>query len=156
MDNLKQDAVQAYKTLCAMLDSINWKYTKDDQELYIQATAKGDDLAIPLKISIDKDRQLVKLFSELFDVEEDKKVEIAQAICAVNYRLVNGCFDFGMKEGDISFRLCAPYHESVISEEYMKYILMCSCGTIDDYNDKLLALSKGHFTLEQFLQAISK
>lgn len=145
-------AQKNYATLCTMLDGNDWHYKKDDAKLKIECGAQGDDLPMDISIRIDSDWQLVVLLSHLpFVVSEDKRLDIAVATSVINYKLVDGSFDFDIEDGHMFFRMTSSYRESELAKEVFFYMLMCSCQTIDEYNDKLLMLAKNMLSLEDFI-----
>lgn len=147
------NAKNTFATLCSMLDNNKWKYDKDEEKLCIDCGAQGEDLPIPINIRIDAERQLILLLSHIpFSVNEDKRMETAVAVSIVNDRLVDGNFDYDITEGNLYFRMTSSFIDSEISEEAFKYMLYCSCMTIDEYNDKFLMLSKGLLPLDSFLK----
>jgi hypothetical protein len=87
-----------------------------------------------------------------FNMPEDKRIDGALAICAANFGLIDGSFDYDLSDGQIVFRLTSSYRESLLSEELFKYMVMVSAGTIDKYNDRLFMLAKDMITLEKFLE----
>ena len=146
-------AKNTFATLCRMLDNNEWKYEKDEEKLCIDCGAQGKDLPMPINIRIDAERQLILLISHIpFSVDEEKRMETAIAVSIVNDRLVDGNFDYDITEGDLYFRMTNSFIDSEISEEAFKYMLYCSCMTIDEYNDKFLMLSKGLLPLDSFLK----
>ena len=146
-------AKNTFATLCSMLDNNEWKYEKDEENLCIDCGAQGEDLPIPIKIRIDAERQIILLLSLIpFSVNEDKRMETAVAVSIVNNLLVDGSFDYDITTGDLYFRMTNSFIDSDISEEAFKYMLYCSCMTIDEYNDKFLMLSKGLLPLDSFLK----
>ena len=148
----KNQAAKNYQTLCNALDDHDWHYEKDDEQLTIECKAQGDDLPMDIVIKIDPDRQLVMLLSHLpFVVSEEKRLDVAVATSVINYRLVDGSFDFDIGDGHMFFRMTSSYIESDLDKEVFVYMLMCSCHTIDDYNDKLLLLAKNLVSLEDFI-----
>lgn len=157
MDELKlQNAQAAYAILCESMDALEWSYSKKD-DLVIECGAKGEDLPMDLIIRCDVDLQLLQLFSHLpFAIEEDKRLDVAVAISVINNLLVDGCFDYDISNGDIFFRMTNSFMDTKPGFETIKYFIFCSCATIDSYNDKLLMMSKGILSLEQFLQSEMK
>lgn len=150
-ENQINQAEIAFDTLCETLNEMGWTYGKEDR-FTIETGAAGDDIPMILKITIDPDRQLISLLSPFeFTVPEEKRIEVAAAICAINYMLVDGNFDYNVGNGRIIFRITSSIINSLVSKEVFKYLILVSCKTIDDYNDKLLLLSKGEITLESFL-----
>ena len=78
-------AKKVYDTLCATLDSMGWTYTKGNDDFSIKSVTRGDDLPIDFYIAADAERYTLMFISNLpFVVPEDKRMEIALAICMMN------------------------------------------------------------------------
>lgn len=143
----------AFDTLCEMLDSHEWNYNRDDDNLIVKCGANGEDLPIDIRIKVDADRQLVSLYSSLpFNVPEDDRVMAAVAVSAANFSMVDGSFDYNLANGSILFRLTSSIRESIVSKELFEYMLFVSCSTVDNYNDKFLMLIKHAISLEEFIK----
>lgn len=146
-----------FETLCQALDAIQWRYQKNEEKLVIACGVSSEDLPIDLVVQVDKDRCAAILLSKMaFAIREDRRLDMAVAIAAVNNRLVHGCFDYSLTEGRIFFRLTNSFIDSVLSKEVFIYMLACATSTVDDYNDKLMMLGKGLITLEQFLELLEQ
>lgn len=157
MDEQKklEQAKATYATLCQALDAHKWRYKKHEEDLVIECGAQGDDLPIELNIRVDADRMLVLLLSHMpFVINEDKRLDVAIAVSAINNVLVDGCFDYSVASGRMFFRMTNSYIESKIGEDVFAYMVFCACKTIDDYNDKFLMLAKGLMSVEQFVSSI--
>lgn len=145
-------AQKTYETLCATLDSHDWHYKKNEKHLSIECGAQGEDLPIEIKIRVDPSRQLIVLLSHLpFIIPEDKRLDVALATSLVNNHLVDGSFDYDITDGQMFFRMTNSFIESEIGNELFTYMLMVSCHTIDDYNDKFFMLGKGAISMEDFM-----
>lgn len=145
-------AQKVYETLCATLDSHGWKYKKDEERLRIECGAQGEDLPMEISINVDSDRQLILLISHLpFVISEEKRLDVAIATSIINNKLVDGSFDYDITDGHMFFRMTSSFIESEIGNELFTYMLMCSCHTIDEYNDKFLMLGKGMISIENFI-----
>ena len=141
-----------YGTLCSTLDSHEWHYKKDEEKLSIDCGAQGEDLPMEITIKVDAERQLIMLLSHLpFVISEDKRLDVAIAVSAVNNKLVDGSFDYDIADGHMFFRMTSSFIESEIGNELFTYMLMVSCHTIDEYNDKFLMLGKGMMSIEDFI-----
>lgn len=152
-----QQARATFATLCRALESNDWHYTKDEEKLKIECGARGEDLPMELTILVDAERQIVRLLSHIpFQIKEDKRLEVAVAVSAINNKLVDGCFDYDIRSGDIYFRATNSFMDSSLSEEVLTYMLYFSCNVIDEFNDKLLMLAKGMLTIEQFYASLTK
>lgn len=153
-DTKQMQAQRVYKSIINMLDERDWKYERHDEDLLIKSGIKGEDLPIEFILFVDADRELIRLLSKLpFSIPDDKKVDTAVAVCAANNCMINGCFDYDMDDGDITFRLVSSYKSgSVLSDDLLEYMILVSASTIDKYNDKFFMLAKGMLTAEQFLK----
>ncbi len=150
-----QLAKNTFATLCKMLDKDDWSYDKIEDEFMIKSGARGEDLPIDFRLFLDAERSVAVLYSTLpFRIAEEKRTEAAIAICAINDSLLSGCFDFDYDTGAIVFRMTNTFRESLLSEQAFHFMLHVSLSTVDDYNDKLLMLSKGMITLEQLKKDI--
>ena len=49
------------------------------------------------------------------------------------------------------FRMTTSFIDSEIGHELFLYLVGCSLGTIDEYNDKFLMISKGLLKIENFI-----
>lgn len=148
-----REAKKVFDSLVKMLDDRDWKYEKHEDELLIRSGIKGDDLPIEFLMVIKPKNQLVQFLSKLpFAFPDDKRVDGAIAICAANYGLIDGSFDYDITDGEIIFRLNSSYRESVLGPDLFEYMIMVSASTIDNYNDKFFMLSKGMITIQQFLE----
>ena len=147
-----QRATRTYNTLCASLDRRGWVYDRDDSKLTVKSGARGDDLPMDLLFSVDTERQLVQMFSPIsFTVNEDKRIDFAVAVTAINSSIVDGCFDYNITNGMLMFRITSSFIGSELSEDVFSYMLYCICSTVDEYNDKLLMLAKGELSFSDFL-----
>ena len=148
-----QKAKEVFDTVVNMFDTRNLNYDKHEEKLLIKSGFTGEDLPIEFIVVIKPDQEVVQVLSRLpLSMPEDKRIDGAIAVCAANYGIVDGCFDYDLNDGEITFRLTSSYRESTLGEELFEYMIMCAAGTIDDYNDKFFMLSKGMMTLQQFLE----
>ncbi len=150
-------AKETYTTLCKMLDNKGWHYQKDEDEFIISGGVKGDDFPIDFIMRVNPRNEVVSFISWLpFKIEESKRIDMALAICAVNYLLSDGSFDYDISDGTVLFRLTSSYRESTLSEDLFEYMLMVSANTVDEYNDKFFMISKGVLPVQQFIEEENK
>ena len=149
----KQQAKTVYETLCATLDNRNWRYKKHEDDLVVSFGVNGDDIPIDYVIKVDVERQLLRVISFLpFKIGEDKRVDGAVAICVINNGMVDGGFEYDLTDGSVTFKMTASFRESRIGEGLVAYMIDCTSYTVDRYNDKLLAVSKGMITVADLLK----
>jgi len=143
---------QVYQTLCEALDNRNWDYDKDDENLLVYFGVSGDSMAIRVIITIDTERQLIRLTAcPPFKMSEEKRLEGAIAACFVSYGMADGSFDYNFYDGTIAFRMTQTFRDSQIGEEFFQYMISCACVMVDRYSDKFLALDKGAITIADFI-----
>lgn len=151
-----EQAKTVFADICRFLENNQWHYKKDEERLTIECGARGEDLPIDLNIQVDADRLLVMIMSHIpFVINEDKRLEVALGICAINNILVDGCFDYDVNSGSMFFRMTNSFVDSKLGNEAYHYLIICACQTIDEYNDKLLMLAKGMLSVEQFLKTVA-
>ncbi len=151
----KKRAEATYRALCAMLDENDWHYEKNEEKLSILCSAKGDDLSIPIRMAVDVERQFVMLTSPMpFEIPEDRRASVAVAVALANHGLIDGSFDYDFLTGNLLFRLTSSFVESIVDRELLEYMLYVSCNTIDEYNDKFLAVSETDMSFDEIVKFI--
>ena len=141
---------KVFDTICAAMRNLQYPFGAVS-EFEINFTVSGKDIPMRFSMEVVAEKQIVVLYSPLpFTVESDKVKELAIALSSINYRLADGSFDYDIPSGAISFRMTANYLDSEIGAELLDYMIRCSVMTVDRYNDKLLMLSRGLISLEEF------
>ena len=148
-----QKANEVFGILIKMLDNRGWKYEKHEDKLLIKSGVKGDDLPVEFIVIVKPRNEVVQFISAMpFNMPEDKRVDGALAICAANYGIVDGSFDYDLRDGKILFRMTSSYRESTLSEDLFEYMIMVAASTVDNYNDKFFMIAMGMMTVEQFIE----
>ncbi|MBR6825646.1 MAG: hypothetical protein IKM59_03765 [Oscillospiraceae bacterium] len=151
--NKLERAKQVYATLCQAIDERKWTYTKEEEKLLVHFSVRGDDLPMHFLLVVDADRQLVRLMSPLpFKMCEEKRIEGAIATCVASYKMVEGNFDYDLSDGEIVFRTTASFRDSVIGTGLFQYMISLSCAMVDKYNDLFLAIDKGIYSIQDFIE----
>lgn len=150
--NMKK-AQEVYATIIRMLDTRDWKYSKHEEDLLIKSGLRGEDLPVEFILVVNPRNQVVQFISRLpFDIPEDKRVDGAIAVCTANYGLIDGSFDYDLRDGEIRYRLTCSYRDSQLSEDLFEYMIMAAASTVDNYNDRFFMLAKGRMTVQQFIE----
>ena len=145
-------AKDLYDRMCKYLEEKGWKFKKEEDDLIIHFMISGDDIPMIMILKIDSDRELVRLTSPLpFSFDEDKRIDGAVATCYVSNKLADGSFDYDISDGSVAFRITASFANSDIGMDLIKYMIGCSSLTVDEYNDKFLALTKGLISITDFI-----
>ena len=146
-------AQRVFATLCAAFDANGWSYQKDEEKLQIECGFHGDDLPMEFTVVVDADRQLVALLSRLpYNIDEEKRLDLAIAVSVVNNLLVDGSFDFNVETGRLYYRMTSSFIDSEIGAEVFDYMLIVSNKTVDEYNDQFLMIAKGMVSVEDFIK----
>lgn len=153
----QSEAKVVYGTLCSALTNRKWTYNKEDENLIVRTSAVGDDLSMQLYIKVDANRSVMFLKSKMpFPVPQERIHDIMQAITIANWAMLNGMFEMDMNDGYVGFKVVVPFMESMLSEKLCNYMIDMSCRMIDIFNDKLLAVSEGKMSLDEFYQITQK
>ena len=148
-------AKEVYETLCAALESRNWHYKREDELKLVHFSVHGDDLPMKILMVVDEERMLVRVMSGMpFTMKEEKRIEGAIMTCAATSKLANGCFDYDITKGTITFRITASYRETMIGEGLFSYLIDCTTTTVDQFNDLFFAVNEGMISLQDFLKKI--
>jgi hypothetical protein len=146
-----------FQSLCKMLDKRDWKYNKHEDELVVTCSVKGDDFNIDLIIRIIAENEIVSVVSFMpFEIPEDKRVDMALAVCAANYGIIDGSFDYNIVNGSLFFRMTSSFKDTVLSEELLAYMVFVSSITVDKYNDKFFMIAKGMLSVDDFIKSEHK
>lgn len=152
-DEKQAKAKKIYSTMVSALKKQEWHFEEHEEDLTIVSSYVGDDIPISFFIEIDADREVIRFIAPIsFNIAEDKRVDAAIAVCVANYGLVNGSFDYDLKDGEIRFRMTTSYVGCEVGEEFFMAMMATALMTTDRYNDKFLMLSKGVITIQQFIE----
>ncbi|MBR4035985.1 MAG: hypothetical protein IKJ05_04545 [Oscillospiraceae bacterium] len=146
-----------YDNVCHALDKIGLPYNKFEQDLAVTSSVYGEDMLIDFIMAVDNENNLVKFLSRLpFIVTEEKRFDMAIAICTINNKLADGCFDYNIASGDIIFRLSYCFKDSVLNVNVFEQMFYTGIRTVDHYNIKLFNFSEGNIELADFIRDLSK
>ena len=148
-----EKGIQVYQMFKKHLEENDFKFEAHDDDLVLTMTVHGEDLPQLTIIRVLDDRDVLQILSPIpSHIPEDKRVDAAVAVSVANYGMVNGSFDFDMRDGEIRFRIAQGYEGMELSEEFIRYILSVAFFVTDKYNDRFFMLGKGMISLEQFIE----
>ena len=154
-EKMPGQAMTVFKDLCKRLDELNWSYEKDEEGMKIDCMAQGRDLPMEIRIRIYAEQQIVALYSRMpYIVPDKRRKDLAIAISQANCSVDDGNFEIDFSNGKILFRLAASYRESSIGKELFKYLIDSITYTVDEYNDKFLAVLEKDMSVEKILKYI--
>jgi hypothetical protein len=152
------EAKAVFDSLVQHLNDINLKFeAKELEERYmIKFNMGGDDIPMRFFIYVNPVHQIITLHSpQPVTFPADKIDEACKALCAINYRLSDGDFQIDIRDGEVLFNMSNCYAGSLISTEVFNYMLGMSINIVDEFNDKLLLLSKGLIDLDTLMASLN-
>lgn len=146
-----------YRTLLYAVKKKGWTCKNDDNNLSINYGVNGDNLHMDFDVSIDAERQLVRLVSKL-PLKFDIKQIVAGAIttCLANYKLSDGSFDLDTTCGNVMYRMTTSYRDCYLSAEALIYLMDYSAWAIDKFYAPLQAVANGKMDAVQFYEKFMK
>jgi hypothetical protein len=147
-------AKKIYKSLIRMMDANEWKYQKYDETLSVSHALKLNNNCYKFVIGVWPREQLVHIlvampFELPNEMPEERKRELAYALCKINSILDYGFFTYRIEENDISFRTTTCYCKSDIAAKIYGFMLGLSIKTADQFANKLAMLANGEITSDQ-------
>ena len=155
--NLKQKklAKNVFKAFCELLDEKGVKYTKNKDQLAVNCILQGDDLPVAVNAVVNEREMIVLALSQLpFTVPKERRDVIAVAVSEINAYLLDGHFDFDYHTGNINFRIFLSFANSIIDKQAFEYLIATIFDVVDEYNDKLLFISKSETGIEDALKCL--
>lgn len=155
--NKLEPAKRTFETLCQALDSRQWKYRRNDEELSVEYIVNGEDMPMRFFFVINAEYSLVRLLSPMpLTVKESKRLDVAVAVSMINNRLLYGSFNFDVTDGELRFRLCNSFRDSVLGTDVFLHMIAVGNIVVERYNDKLFMLATGVISLEKFIELFNE
>ena len=156
-----EKAREVFNTLHGFLDHVDFTFTivdddpEDDGKMVLRFTMNGDDLPMEFIFIVDADKELISVYSPMsFKVPDDKRMDMALAICVGSRGLPDGSFDYNIMKGTIAFRQTVSIRgDGEIGEALFYYLLKMGGDIVDRYNDRFFAIAKGMMSVEDFIAA---
>lgn len=135
---------------------LNFEEKELEDRFMIKFNMSGDDIPMRFFIYVNPAHQILTIHSPMPVTFSAEKIdEACKAICAINYRLVDGDFQIDIRDGEVLFNMSNSYAGSLISNDVFNYMLGMSINIVDEYNDKLLMLSKGLIDFETLKKSLN-
>ena len=147
------DEIRIFMLVCKALDKRGWIYAKSEANLYVkfQLTASGS-VTNTITIRVDKKRKLVEFVAEApYTVDYKKFGHMAVAICTLNYKFADGRFDLDLDTGLVHYVLPISYRTMTVNEDFVDYIIKCSCFALEKCSADLRDVSNGKITADYFI-----
>lgn len=137
----KNEMISANRVYGSLLNIVRKnKYDFDDDEeiMTVNFDVKREASFIPFTITIDAERQLIRLYSPLdVQIDENNRFESCVNICRCSCELDMGSFDYDLYSGSIEFRMATSFNGSLISDKQIENMISYTCGVVKKYTDRL-------------------
>ena len=146
-----------YKAMCKMMDKNGFTYDKDEEKYKNSFKMSGDNGEMDVRMYLDAEREvaITWIFLDL-KVPESMRKTMAHAVNVVNYTIIHGTFDFGQEKGNLLYRCTSTYKDSVVSEDWFKYLLGTSCNTVGNNISAFRRILKGYLTVDELYDELRK
>lgn len=135
---------------------LNFEAKELEDRYMIRFNMSGDDIPMRFFIYVNPNHRIITLHSpQPVKFSADKIDAACKAICAINYRLTDGDFQIDIRDGEVLFNMSNSYAGSLISDEVFDYMLGMSINIVDEFNDKLLMLSKGLIDMDTLISSLN-
>lgn len=150
---MADSAKKIYKTVCKTLDSMKINYTEHEDDLVVTLGHKGEDMNHDLIIAVNEKQEAIQLVEQLpFDIASDKAVDVAVALSMINSKLLLGHFTLDFNKLKVCFELAQTFTGVSFSEATIQRLVGALVITVEEYDDKLIALNKGYLKFTDFAE----
>jgi hypothetical protein len=151
----KYNALNAYGCVTLTLEARNLKFEKYDDELVVRCGFDTDTFPLDLTIYTLAEEEAILILSKLpFEFPEERGLECAFAVSAINCNLKQGSFDYNFIDREIRFRLSTSYCGTDVHLDLCNHLINYSAQTIKKYSDLLYLLATEALTFEQFMMQV--
>ncbi len=146
-------AQDVYRDLCRFMDANDLSYARHDEDLTITTGISGDDFPIDIIMMVNDEKGLLSIYSILpYKITEERRIDLAVAVCAANSGMAFGCFDYDITKGRILYRASCCFTDCTFAQELYMYMLSMTASTVEAYNDRFFMVSKGMLSAEDFVK----
>lgn len=143
-------AKTVYENMCATLDEMELNYRKEEEDLVVLLGHRGEDMEHNILMIVSPDQEAIHIYEKIpFSINAERAADIACATCYVNDQILLGKFTYNM-EDKLSFEVVQSYSGSIIGSETFKRMLLAVVFTVEEYDDKFMALNKGYIKPDAF------
>jgi|GEM_PF-2089371 len=151
-DKKQKLALKVSNTIKKYLDSQKWRYSVSNDQLGFSFGITTDRLPFQYQISVSPESESVYLsVGQDLVVPHDKRIAMAYALCAVNDYLVDGCFDYSVSEGKMSFRVVVAYGDAEFGATTVEYMINVAYSTLNKLNDAIVDYVEDRIDQREFL-----
>ncbi|MBQ1289947.1 MAG: YbjN domain-containing protein [Lachnospiraceae bacterium] len=135
-------------------DDIGLKFRTSERgdDYVIDFIMNGDDIPMQFYVIVNTGKQALMIHSpQPVHFSKEQFGEAGIVLNAINYRLACGSFQLDISDGTVVFCMSTLFAGSLISNEVFDQMIAMAVHTVDDFNDKLMMLSKGMIEKEKII-----
>lgn len=147
-------ANQLYQMVKDLLSEMDIAYEENTEQMRISFEYPGDDMPHRMHISVYPDSGTLRFLELLpFDVPTTVTAEISDAINRINSLLAIGNYYYD-NEDTIFFCISHLFLDSIVGRETLMTLIRRTVQINEEFDDRLLAVSKGYLKPENVLQGL--
>lgn len=130
-------ANRVYESLLNIVRKNKYDFDDDEEILTVNFDVKSEESFVPFTITVDTERQLIRLYSPLdVQVDENSRFEACVNICKYSCELDMGSFDYDIYSGSVEFRMATSFNGSLISDKQIENMISYTCEVVKKYTEK--------------------
>lgn len=123
---------------------------EDSYDVFVRIHSK--EFYLTFQIEIIEVPQIIVVTAKLPILK--KSIEMSLATSAINTYLINGSFDYDIKEGITTYRIVSCWQNNIENDYFILYMLDKAVLDIDTYGIKLKDLAEDIIDLDQLRETI--
>ena len=156
-DEMLMKAKKIYADMLDMFNAEGLDFYQYDDDFTVKIGIRGDDMSFEFLMFLTPEKELIRFMTILpFRVPKESLIDVAIAINVANFGLINGAFEYNIDADEIRFKFVQSYSGVDDCSELLRYVLYTAISTVNAYNSKLLAISKGYITINDFIEKEEK
>ena len=151
---IAENANKAFDALCAAMERSRLPYySKHEKIRLVRFCVDDEGPTMRFMIRIDANNERIAASCRLpVDTPEERRVEMAVAVCMATTAQSVGYFKYNLEDGMIYFRQNAPLRDCKYSEAFFAYLVECMTETVSEYAERFRRLADGRLSLTDFLK----
>ena len=149
----KKQARAAHCAMCSMLEKEGLRFEEKEEGRILFSLRLGQEM-YSVSIVVDEMRQIIRINVPLLRIPEERRNSAAALVCTINYMLVDGAFDFDIRDGEITFRVAGSIGDIIIGPKYCKYLFYCAMSSCVQFGRILRDFAAGRLGFEQAMSFI--
>ncbi len=141
-----------YESIAKVLDGLGITYKRFEDDLVIVFSHRGEDMNHEILLAVNEKQEAIQMMERLpIKISPEYAYEVAAAACIVNSQILIGKFTYKMEQ-NLTFEVAQVFDGSLIGEDALKRMILTLVITVENYDDKFMALNKGYLKHTDFIQ----